>query len=217
MLNKIKKELYFLKAQLLFNQGIKEQKIVPFDEEFYEKMKHTYFNGIPISMHIKYLRAPKTMTIGKCYDRSLYMFFCFDDALLVRGDNKYLELRFGKENAGHGWIEIDDYVYDPTLLLRFDREVYYKIYNPTNVKRITKEEYIKTNGSYYDDVRNTKFSDFRPDGSKRVDLLVTIPLVKGIAECSHDEKFLKDLNEYLSLIQYDEKQLHDEMTKKLII
>lgn len=178
-------------------------------------MNNTYFNGIPISMHIKYLRAPKTMGIGKCYDRSLYMFFCFDDALLVRGDNKDLELRFGKEKAGHGWIEIGDYVYDPTLLLRFDKETYYKIYNPTNVEKITKEEYRKINGSYYDMIRNTTISDFKSSGSKRVDLILTIPLVKAIAECSHNEKFINALDEYLSLIQYDEKQIYDEMTMKI--
>lgn len=217
MINKIKKELYFLRTQILFNQGIKEQKIVPFDDEFYEKMNHTYFNCLPISMRIKYLRAPKTMGIGKCYDRSLYMFFCFDDAFLVRGDTKDLELRYGKEFAGHGWIEIDNYVYDPTLLMKFEKDLYYKIYGVTNVKKITKEEYRKTNGIYYDNVRNTKLSDFRPGGSKRTDLLVTIPLFKGIAECSHDENFIRELNEYLLMTQYDEKQICDEMKMKIKI
>lgn len=104
-------------------------------------MSHTYFNCIPISMHIRYLK-PLTPP-GKCYDRSLFMFFCFDDALLVRGYNKDLELSYGKKNAGHGWIEIGSYVYDPTLMMRFERDLYYKMYSPTNVHKVTKEDYQK--------------------------------------------------------------------------
>mgnify|MGYP003299039579 CR=1 FL=1 len=130
MFDNIKKELYFFRKEVLFNKGIKEGKIVPFDDCFYEKMSHTYFNCVPISMHIKYLKPLSGP--GKCYDRSLFMFFCFDDALLVRADIKNLELLYGKENAGHGWIEIDDYVYDPSSTLRFDKKLYYQIYNPTN-------------------------------------------------------------------------------------
>lgn len=209
MFNKLKSNLYFSKAQLLFNQGLAQGKIVPFDEEFYKKMSTTFFNCIPISMHIKYLKP--TGSLGKCYDRSLFMFFCFEDALLVRADNKDLELRFGKEHAGHGWIEIGNHVYDPSLMMRFDRDLYYKIYSPTKVHKATKEDYIKLNGGYYDEVRKTKVEDFQIGGSKRADLCVSIPLVRGIAEHSSDENFKRELNEYLKLIQYDEKQVYDEL------
>ena len=126
MLDSLKKKLYFSKLKLLYSKGVAEGKIVPFDEDFYRSMSNTYFASIPVSMHIKYLR-PKTGP-GKCYDRSLYMFFCFDDALLVRGDKLNLELLYGKDNAGHGWIEIGDYVYDPTMLMRFDKDLYYKMF-----------------------------------------------------------------------------------------
>ena len=37
MFDNIKKKLCFLKMDLLFYKGIKEGKIVPFDEEFYKK------------------------------------------------------------------------------------------------------------------------------------------------------------------------------------
>ena len=212
MFDNLKSGLYFSKMQLLFNKGIQEGKIIPFNDQFYEKMSHTYFNCIPISMHIRYLKP--TIPPGKCYDRSLFMFFCFDDALLVRANNKDLELRFGKEHAGHGWIEIDDYVYDPSLMMRFEKKLYYKIYNPTDVHKITYEDYKKVNGSYYDDVRNTNISDFQLGGSKRTDLYVSIPLIKRIAEYSNNEKFKKELDEYLAIIQYDEKQVYDELISK---
>lgn len=63
-------------------------------------------------------------------------------------------------------------------------------------------------------IKNTTISDFQPGGSKRTDLCTVIPLVRQIAEYSCDENFKKDLDEYLSLIQYDEKQVYEELVSK---
>lgn len=123
MIDNLKNKLYFNKAQLLFKNGLEDGSIVPFDDEFYEKMSHTYISCLPVSIDIKYFR-PYGDELGKCYDRSLSMFFCFENAVLVRGDRKDLELKYGKDNAGHGWIEMDGYCYDPSLLLRFKKETY---------------------------------------------------------------------------------------------
>lgn len=212
MLDSLKKKLYFSKLKLLYSKGIAEGKIVPFDEDFYRSMSNTYFASIPVSMHIKYLR-PKTGP-GKCYDRSLYMFFCFDDALLVRGDKLNLELMYGKENAGHGWIEIGDYVYDPTMLMRFDRDFYYKMFSPTNVSKATKDDYVSVNEDFYNDIRSTTISDFQPGGSKRLELCTTIPLIQGIADMSSDENFKKELDEYLSLIKYDGEAIYRDLVSE---
>lgn len=212
MFDNLKKGLYFSKMQLLFNKGIQEGKITIFDEDFYERMSHTYISCIPVSMHIKYLKP--ILPPGKCYDRSLYMFFCFDDALLVRGNNKDLELRCGKEDAGHGWIEIGDYVYDPSLLLRFEKDIYYKIYCPTNVHKYSKNDYIKENKEFYEEIKNTTLQDFQPNGRKRTDLCVIIPLLQGIADNSNDSEFKRDVCYYLASIQYDEEQVYEELVSK---
>lgn len=214
MFDNIKKNLYFIKTELLFRKGIKDGQIIPFDNEFYSKMSNVFFNCIPISMHIKYLKP--TTSPGKCYDRSLFMFFCFDDALLIRGDVKDLELKYGSYNAGHGWIEIDNYVYDSSYIMRFDKDLYYKMFSPTNVHKSTKEDYKKINGSYYDKVRNTTIGDFKIGGSKRFDLCVSIPLVCSIAENSNNESFKKELYEYLELIEYDESKIYKELKSKKI-
>ena len=212
MFDNIKKGLYFSRMQLLMKRGLEDGSIVPFDEKFYEKMSHTYIYSLPVSIHMKYLKP--TEAPGKCYDRSLFMFFCFPNAVLVRGNIKNLELRYGKENAGHGWMEMDGYCYDPTLLLRFKKETYYEIYKPYNISKTTTEEYKSCsdfNEQFYEDSVSTKLSDFQPNGRKRVDLCVTIPLVQGIAEMGTDENFKKELREYLKAIQYDEKQVSEEM------
>jgi len=212
MFDKIRNNLISSKIVLLFNKAANEGKITPFDEDFYKEMSHTIFNCIPVSMHIKYLRP--TSPPGKCYDRSLYMFLCFDDAVLVRGDVKDLEVKFGKDHAGHGWIEKGNYVYDPSHLLRYEKDAYYKIYNPSNLLKVTTEEYKKENAEFYDDIKNSSIDEYRPGGSKRTDLCVTMPLVRGIADMSDNEEFQKDLDEYLTLIEYDEKQIHEELMER---
>ena len=76
--------------------------VLPFDEEFYQKMNHTYIGCLPVSIHMKY-------GLNNCYDKSLYMFFCFKNAVLVRGDNKDLEYRYGKKMqviVGLKWMGI---------------------------------------------------------------------------------------------------------------
>ena len=215
MFDNLKKSLYFSKMQLLFNKGIADKKIIPFDDEFYERLNHTYISGLPVSIHIKYLKP--ILPPGKCYDRSLYMFFCFDDAILVRGDNKDLELRYGKDDAGHGWIEMDNYVYDPSLMMRFDKNLYYEIYKPTNVSKCTKEEYCSTRQcqELYNDIKNTTITDFKPYGRKRIELSMTMPLIMGIAQNSSNQEFINELNNFIALIQYDEEEVYTELNEAL--
>lgn len=110
---------------------------------------------------------------------------------------------------------MNGYCYDPTLLLKFKKETYYEIYKPYNVSKTTAEEYkncCDSNKQFYEDIVNTKLTDFQPNGSKRTDLCVMIPLVQGIAKMTTNEDFKKELNEYLKSIQYDEKQVYEEMT-----
>lgn len=213
MLNKIKKELYLYKMELLFKKGLENGQIIPFDDSFYDKLNNTYIDCIPVSMHIKYLKP--TIPPGKCYDRSLYMFFCFDNAILVRGNNKDLELVYGIESAGHGWIEIDDYVYDPSYMMRFDKELYYKIFTPTKIVKMNKDEYCadKDRKEFYDYVKNTSINDFKPQGSKRIQLFTIITLIISISKLSDNHNFIKELNDYLSLIEYDKKEVVDELFK----
>lgn len=216
MFDNLKKELYSIKMYSLLKKGIDNGSIVSFDDEFYEKMNHTYISCLPVSMHIKYLKP--IIEPGKCYDRSLYMFFCFENAVLVRGNIKYLELRYGKEQAGHGWIEMDGYCYDPSLLLKFKKENYYKIYKPYNVSKTTAEEYknnCEFNKQVYEDILNTKLTDFQPNGRKRNDLCTIIPLIQEIAEKRVNTDLKKELDNYLKLIQYDEMQIYEEMSQNM--
>ena len=215
MINELVKQLYFDREKLMINKGMKKGSIVEFDDDFYKSLSTTYINCLPVSIHIKYLKP--IMRTGKYYDRSLYMFYCFDDAVLVSADIKNLKLKYGIENASHGWIELDNYVYDPSLLMRFEKELYYKIYKPYNIKKCTKDEYCSTasNKIVYDNITCTTVEDYLPGGEKRCDLVSIIHLIKSIASQTCDKQFTSDLNKWLSSIQYDEGQIYEELNQKV--
>lgn len=215
MFDDIKKTLYFKKTELLLSKGIKDNKIIPFDNEFYEELSHTIIAGLPASMHIKYLKP--ILPPGKCYDRSLFMFLSIKNSILVRANTKDLELKYGKENSGHGWIEKDKYVYDPSLMMRFDKDLYYEIYKPTNIEKCNKEEYcsIGDNLEFYNDIKYTTVEDYKPNGKKRIELLMSIPLTIAIAQNSNNQEFINELNEYLETIDYDEEEINNELNEAI--
>lgn len=211
MLQKIKKKLFFMKAELLIKNGILKGQIQEFDEKFYERLSHTYFSGIPISFHIKYF-FPKEEE-GRCYDRSLYMFLAIEEAILVRGSRKDLEYLYGKESSGHGWIEIGDYVYDPTSRMKFSKSLYYQIYEPSNVYKTTRKEYCSNEESrkFLQNIVFTTLNDLKPGGRKRQDLLV-IPLIREVIRMKGETETLEKLDSYLEKIQYNEETIFTELT-----
>ena len=212
-LDSLKKKLFFTRLNILFNKGIKEGKITRFDEEIFEKMSNTIIACLPVSLYIKY--SNHLFAQGTCYDRSLYMFLALNDALLVRGDNKDLEYNYGKGHEGHGWVEIGDYVYDPSLMLKFDKDTYYSIYGCSNVKKIDKQNYLLQHQDFVDEHVSTDYAEFKPNGKRRLELGVLIFQIRVLSEMLGDEEFTKDFNDYLTLIEYDENQIREEREKAI--
>lgn len=212
-LDSLKKKLYFTRLNILFNKGLKEGKITRFDEEIFDKMSNTIIACLPVSLYIKY--SNHLFAQGTCYDRSLYMFLALNDALLVRGDNKDLEYNYGKGHEGHGWVEIGDYVYDPSLMLKFDKDTYYSIYGCSNVKKIDKQNYLLQHQDFVDEHVSTDYAEFKPNGKRRLELGVLIFQIRVLSEMLGDEQFTKDFNDYLTLIEYDENQIREEREKTI--
>lgn len=207
MFERLKKSLYFMRCNLLFNEGLKNGNILSFEGDLYERLSKIYFNGFPLSIKIKYLKP--MVSPGNCEDRSWFITMGFEDALWVSGDLRTLELQYGKAGAWHFWVEHDGWVYDPTLLYKFKKEVYYKIYMPSNVRIRTVEEY--KNDEWYRDIIETTIEDLKPGGKGRCHLCVSIPLVQSIAKMSGNQEFIDELEEHLKLIEYDHKQVVDEL------
>lgn len=213
MLDELKKKLYFAKFKILGTKMEQEGRITPFDEEIYEKMEKTIVACFPVSFHIRY--SKHMFALGTCYDRSLFMFLALDDAVLVRGNNKDLEYNYGRGHGGHGWIEVGDYVYDPSIMLRFEKDVYYKLYECTDVVKIDKETYVRENKDFVDLVACTDYDEFRPGGKRRLELGILVLQIRAIAELAKDDEFSKALAEYLDCIQYDEKQIQEERNRAI--
>jgi len=212
-IDSIKKKLYFIRLNILFNKALREGKITSFEDEIFEKMNNTIIACLPVSLYIKH--SNHLFAQGTCYERSLYMFLALEDALLVRGDNKDLEYNYGKGHEGHGWVEIGDFVYDPSLMLKFDKETYYSIYGCSNVKKIDKNTYLLNHQDFVDKHVSHDYNEFRPNGERRLELGVLIIQLKALSQLLGDEQFSKDLNDYLSYIEYDEKQIHEEREKAI--
>lgn len=210
-IQEFKKKMFFKKFDYLLSKSYKNGKITKFDDEIYDKMSTTIISCLPVSLHIKY--SDYLFPDGTCYQRSLYMFLALDDALLVRGKTKSLEYRFGLEEAGHGWVEIGNYVYDPSLMLKFDKGIYYSLYGCSDISKIDKETYMKENKEFIGFSLTNDLDEFRPNGKNRLDLGLIVYQLKVLSNMLNDSEFTKDLNDYLDLVQYDEEQIYQEQNE----
>ena len=208
MLEDLKKKLFFTKFQILWRKAVREGKITNFEDEIYDEMSDTIIACLPVSLYIKH--SKHLFPIGTCYDRSLYMFLALDDALLVRGKNKDLEYNYGKGHEGHGWIERGNYVYDPSLMLKFDRDTYYALYGSSDISRCDKETYLREHKDFVDQHVSHSLDDFKPGGDRRLELGVLIIQLRALSNMIDDEEFSKELEEYLDAIEYDEGQIQKE-------
>lgn len=207
---KLLNKLYFMKLNILFDYGMQHGLIVPFSDFFYEKLNRTIMNTIPVGLDIKYLKP--MVRPGKCYDRSLKMFFAMDDSELVRGSLEYFRIQGDEVGENHGWVEKDGCVYDPTWLARFDKDFYYKIFKVTDVNKCNHEEYCainEINKEYYESVKNTTRESFKEEGKERFSLAMTIPILRSIADSNED--FKRELNKYLEDINYDEEAINERI------
>ena len=208
MIEDLKKKLFFAKFEILWREALCKGKIMEFDDGIYDDMSNTYISCLPVSLHIKH--SKHLFPLGTCYDRSLYMFLALDDALLVRGNNKDLEYNYGKGHGGHGWIERGDYVYDPSLMVKFDKDTYYALYGCSNVVKIDKSSYLKEHQDFVDKHVSHSIDDFRPGGARRLELGILIIQLRELSSMLDDEEFSAELNKYLDSIQYDEAQIQRE-------
>ena len=212
-LSDLKKKLYFKKYKPLFTKAVKEGKITRFEEEIFTKMSNTIIACLPVSFHIKY--ADYLIGQGTCYDRSFYMFLALDDAVLVRGNSILLEYCYGKGNGGHGWVEVGDFVYDPSAMLKFDKKTYYSLYGFSDVRKVDKKTYLAENKNYLDASLSHDFDELKPGGKKRFDLLPMVIQIRALCQLIGDEQFTKDFDDYLSFIGYDHEQIREEQQRDM--
>ncbi|MFI3307461.1 MAG: hypothetical protein R3Y21_02735 [Mycoplasmatota bacterium] len=215
MFKRLKEKKYFDKARLLFEKGLSDGRIQDIEDEIYETMENFIFCSIPVSIEIKHLRPLALQDTGRCYDRSLIMFLCFDDAVLVRGNNKDLEIQYGKNLAGHGWVEMNGFVYDVSLLKRFDKKLFYEIYECSRVKKITLEEFKKKNPQHFNQFRANTLEVYKNSLAKRDEIIVMAPVIKTIIEAKQNTELKQDFEKFLTSINYDSKKFNKSAKKNI--
>lgn len=210
----LKDMLYKTKRRIMLEKAWNKGLIKPFDEEVYKMLSKVYVACLPLSIQLKYYKPDKG-DFGDCYARSTYLTTGFDNAVLVRGIRKDMEQAYGAGNGGHGWVENDEWVYDPTSLLMYRKDIYYEAYGVSDVTSYSKEVYSKS--KLYQGIINTSIDDFKPGGDKRTDLIMIIPFTERIAQLKKDNGFIEELNKFLEEIEYDYesiiKELQEDMTK----
>ena len=166
IIDKTKWELHLLKHKSLVFEGTKKGLIHPYDSKTIERLRNVYYGGIPLSI----ILLSNQLCNGKCYDSATFISAGFgdDDFKIVYGDIDTLRLNpryidnYRKANdstwnyADHAWAERTDedgitWVYDTTLGLVVEKNLYYKMEKPktrhTNGKAKT-IEFLKDQITY---------------------------------------------------------------------
>jgi len=184
-IGKLKWWLYLLKRNLLFYKGIKSGLIHSYEKKLIENLRHVYYGGVPASVMLLSTR----LCNGHCYDRALLITLGFedDDFRLVDADIDGILLnpeyaddsKNNKHFANHCFVERKKkdgsvWVYDTSLGLVFDRDLYYQMEKP----RITKVNDKQAVLDYceYQDIKN---ADIEND---KYALPIILPNIEAVAE-----------------------------------
>lgn len=187
------KKLFAIKEEVQAVNSI----ITPFDDEVMDKLKHTYINGLPVLIFIKYLMA----VYGT--KRCEYMAYALDDIDIVCGNIKKSSTSL--ERTFQGWIEKDGFVYDTVTLMKYDSATYYRTYDPKDIVRYSKDTFLDTQGyrETNDEVRRTTLDDLRANGRKNDEFNLMVNMAHNMAK--NKEGFAEDMNEFLNSVSAVEK------------
>ena len=121
--------------------GYRNQQITSYDDQFIQKLEQYNIIGESVWSIISDFKPKDDDKFGHCFERSYLMFLCNHDAVWVYGKNQNLAIKYGKQNSTHAWVEIGDFVYDPTSVQRYPRKMYYEMLKISHVKKMTHEKY----------------------------------------------------------------------------
>lgn len=210
MTKRIEGILSSIRFNMLFNEGIKRKVIFPFDENLYKRLNNIYFYGATGSIIIKYLKPLRHM-IGNFDDKCLLLTMVLMDAKIVKG---YVENHTGKEIRY--WVESGNSVYDVSLLYRFKKKIYYRLFKPNDIVYFGQEDYI--NETYFD-IKNTTLEDLNYNIVKRVSFCILFSLIEGLSIESNNKEFrceARALREFINYKDFNlDNYLSHDFTRKL--
>lgn len=136
----------------VLDKALDENKILPYEQELLTTLRTINFQGLPISIII--LSNP--LCRRECYTMSMNLTRGMDYFKLVHGNVNY----FDKNNdcPNHSWVERDGFVYDTTDGLRWDKDLYYELFEP-EVCEVYDENTVK-DYEYYQNFLSTCEENF---------------------------------------------------------
>lgn len=154
--------LHKIRYEVLFDYGVKHGMIHAYEKDLIENLRHIYYGGIPASI----LLLHGKLSNGHCYDRGTLITLGFgkDDFQVVDADidslklnpqliSKYREGILSEYYPNHCFAERikedgTTWVYDTSLGLVFEKNLYYKLQNPKITKINDRDTTLKF--LYYD-------------------------------------------------------------------
>lgn len=122
--------------------GYRTCQITAYDDEFVQNLKQHHISGETVFTIINDFKPDEDSNeVGHCLERSFLMFLCNHDSVWVYGNNQNLAIKYGKQNSTHAWVEIGNFVYDPTTIRRYPKKLYYNMLKINHVKKLTYGNY----------------------------------------------------------------------------
>lgn len=223
-LEEMKWKLHKKKYDELFNYGVKHGLIGAYDKKLIENLRHIYYGGLPASI----LLLHGKLSNGHCYDRGTLVTLGFgdDDFQVVDADIDSLRLnpqyideyRNGSEHfANHCFAErtLKDgttLVYDTSVGLVFEKDLYYKLENPKITKVNDRDTTLRF--LYY---------DFQQDSDIEKDKYALPLILPNIENClvATQPFYLEQLKQEVEILKqevdYDAvcKEIHEDMKAKV--
>jgi len=220
--------LYLRKKELLLNYGFKNKLIHKYDDILINNLRKVYFGGVPASIILLCAK----LCNGYCFDKALLLTLGFDESeefrlVTAKIDEISLNPKYIDEaeeldtiNDGkHRFVErvMKDgttWVYDTTLGLVFEKELYYKMESPIVTKVSDKKSIIEF--FEYQDIKN---ADIERD---KYSLPLTIPNIELIV--NSEKHFYSDivkaeLKRFKEEINYDDivREFNEGIRKRNLI
>lgn len=129
--------------ELLCNLGI----IINFPDDLLTKMKDVYVNYESLYDHFF-----NGTTRGMCYSMSTALSLVILNSNLIKGTINIPLISFE-----HQWLEYNDKVYDTTFKKIFPKKIYYDIFKPTNINKLTPDDIDNIKNGFF-----TKISTEKP-------------------------------------------------------
>ena len=204
--------LHKIKEKKIMLKGARKGYLGIYDEELLTKLRNIYYGGLPASI----LLLHSGMCNGKCYDRATLLAYALDyDYEIVYANINTIKLNplyvdYCKENplnAEHVFVEVTDennmkWVYDTSIGLIIEKDLYYKIEKPVVRHRNSKEKNIKFMEEQLanSDIENDKYMS-----------ALMIPMLEYSLEpinIMYEEQLKKEIEIFKQRINYDNLNRH---------